>query len=72
MSESTEQVLKSALSLPAIERAFLVDELISSLDRPDPRIDALWAEEAKERVRAFHAGEMEGYSEEEVYAEFEA
>jgi hypothetical protein len=71
MGETTKQVLKTALSLPASERAILVDELISSLDRPDPRIDMLWAMEARDRVEAYRSGEMDAILEEEVYAEFE-
>jgi putative addiction module component (TIGR02574 family) len=71
MAVNIEQVRKDALALPLIERAALAEELLSSLDRPDPQIDALWAQEAGERLTAFEAGEMEVIPAEEVFAELE-
>lgn len=38
--------------------AELIDELLASLDTPDARIDALWAEEAERRLQLVDAGEM--------------
>jgi len=35
MSDKTSQILQDALALPVLERAVLVDGLLSSLDRPD-------------------------------------
>jgi hypothetical protein len=35
MPTDTKQILKEALELPAIERASLADQLLSSLDQPD-------------------------------------
>jgi hypothetical protein len=46
MSERTAQILQDALQLPPTERATIVEELVSSLDRPDPHLDAFWAREA--------------------------
>ncbi len=71
MTVSTEQLRKDALALPLVERAALAAELLSSLDRPDPRIDALWAREAEERMAAFEAGEMEAIPAEPVSHDFE-
>jgi putative addiction module component (TIGR02574 family) len=71
MTVSTEQLRKEALALPLVERAALAEELLSSLDRPDPRIDALWAQEAEDRLAAFEAGEMEAIPAEEVFKELE-
>ena len=45
MAIDTQQILKEALELPAIERASLADNLLSSLDKPDEHIDALWRKE---------------------------
>lgn len=71
MSGRTKQILGDALSLPAPERALLVQELLFSLDRPDPRIDTLWAREAEDRIGAYEAGEMRAIPAEEVFAELE-
>ena len=50
MAESPEKLLREALQLTPVDRAALVDELLSSLDQPDERIDALWAQEAEEEL----------------------
>jgi putative addiction module component (TIGR02574 family) len=71
MTVSTEQLRKDALALPLVERAALAEELLSSLDRPDPRIDALWAQEAEDRLAAFEAGEMEAIPAEDVFTELD-
>ena len=71
MSTDTRQVLQEALALPATERAALVQELLSSLDRPDSRIDALWAKEAEDRIAAYDAGRMKAVPADEVFAELE-
>lgn len=60
MPTNVKELLVEALSLSAIERAALADELLASLDRPDARIDALWVKEAEARLAAFEAGEDEG------------
>ena len=60
MSRRGAEVLEEALSLPAEERAELVDRLLTSLDSsPGGRIDALWAAEAEDRLEAFERGEIE-------------
>ena len=71
MLAATKRVIDDALRLPAIERAAIVQELLTSLDRPDAQIDALWAREAEDRISAFERGEMEAISADEVFAEFE-
>ena len=72
MAVELAQVRKDALALPSAERVALAEELLASLDRDDPRLDALWAGEAEGRIAAFEAGTMEAIPEAEVFAEFEA
>ena len=71
MSERAMQIIEEALRLPATERAVVVEQLLSSLDRPDPGIDALWAKEAEARVEAYDSGQMPAVSAEDVFAELE-
>jgi len=71
MSESLEKLLCEALRLTPVDRVALVDELLSSLDQPDERIDMLWAQEAEERLRAYHADELKTIAAADVFAEFE-
>ena len=45
--------------LPPVERAELVESLLSSFEfRSRKTIDALWAQEAEDRIDAFERGEM--------------
>ncbi|HTW94864.1 MAG TPA: addiction module protein [Tepidisphaeraceae bacterium] len=47
------------MALPAAQKAELVDRLLASLDDPkQAEIDAAWAAEAEDRVRAHDAGKM--------------
>lgn len=67
LSANVQQILQQALALPATDRASIAEELLSSLDLPDPRIDQLWAIEAEDRIAAFERGEMKTVSEDEVF-----
>ena len=58
MSDRIKNISLEARKLPLAERAELIDDLLASLDEPDPRIDALWAEEAERRVELLDAGKM--------------
>jgi len=40
------------------EKAQLIDKLISSLDKPDKEIDALWAKEAWDRIDTYDQGKI--------------
>jgi putative addiction module component (TIGR02574 family) len=71
MSINAEQIIKDALTLPAVERASIAEELLSSLDRPDATIDQLWAKEAEDRLSAFEAGKMKAIPAEDVFAEYD-
>ena len=54
-----QEVLNEALSLPPIERAALIEELLSSFDFPDrERLDRLWAAESEDRIDAYDRGEL--------------
>lgn len=69
MSTSVKAVLQDALRLPAGDRAALVEGLISSLDQPDPAMDALWLEEAEDRMAAYRSGELGAVDAEQVFAD---
>lgn len=71
MTELAQKLFRAALELSVSERAALVDELVSSLDMPDPRIDEMWAREAEDRLRAFQAGKIAAIPAEEVFSELE-
>ena len=58
MTISRETLVNEALSLPPVERVAVIDRLLSSLDEPDQKLDALWAEEAEARLEAFERGDI--------------
>jgi putative addiction module component (TIGR02574 family) len=59
MSGDGKRILESALTLPPVERAELVEELLSSFDFPARAdVDALWAREAESRIDAYEKGEL--------------
>ncbi|MEW6674437.1 MAG: addiction module protein [Nitrospirota bacterium] len=45
-------------SLPDETKLKLVDSILMQLDKPDPEIDRIWAEEAKNRWKAYKAGKV--------------
>lgn len=59
MTTLTKKIAELAMALPATERASLVDELLATLDQPDPAIDALWVKECEDRIVAIARGEMD-------------
>ena len=68
MSNRSTEVFQEALSLPLNERAELIERLLSSLNTPNrQRIDALWAQEAEDRLDAFERGEIKTISGQEVF-----
>lgn len=69
MAASTKSLLFQALQLPLNDRAALVENLIFSLDKPDPAVDAQWLKEAEDRLAAYHSGELASLDAEEVLAE---
>ena len=59
MTSRSVELLQEALSLPADERAEIAERLLSSLDTPTDRgIEALWAEEAEDRLDALERGDI--------------
>jgi putative addiction module component (TIGR02574 family) len=67
-----ETLLEEALKLPPVERAELVERLLSSFEfRSRKDIDALWAKEADDRIEAFEQGHITAIPAENVFSEIE-
>ncbi len=72
MPKQGKQILAEALKLPPVERAELVEDLLSSFEFQSRKtIDGLWAQEAEDRIDAFERGEMSTISAKEVFEEIE-
>ena len=56
-----KEILERALKLSPEQRLAVVEDLLRSLDDPDPELDKIWAEEALRRLDAYRAGKIKGY-----------
>lgn len=68
MTRESEKVLEEALHLPPIERAELVEKLLSSFEFSDRNaVDELWAKEAESRIDAYERGEIDAIPAKDVF-----
>jgi len=65
----TEKDIRSAaLNLPVESHAVITDHIFGSLMKSERgEIDALWAEEAEDRIRAYERGEIASVPGEQVF-----
>ena len=47
-----------------------MDDILASLDEPDPNIDKSWAKEAEDRLAAYRRGEIKAIPLEQVLAKY--
>ena len=70
MNVESNQILERALKLSDTDRALLIDRLITSLEKPNDAIDALWMIEAEQRVEGYREGRLRSVSLEQVLAKY--
>lgn len=70
MRIEAREILDRAMELPALEKARLVDQLLSSLDEPGEAIDALWRRKVEDRIQAYQAGKLKSVSLSDVLAKY--
>jgi putative addiction module component (TIGR02574 family) len=68
MSTAADKLVLEIRALPDEENVRLVDAILTDLDKPDPEIDRIWAEEARKRWAAYKAGSIPTVSYEDVMA----
>ena len=68
MSTTADKLVSEIHDLPDVEKLRLVDAILTDLDKPDPEIDRIWADEARKRWAAYKAGRIPTLSYEEVMA----
>ena len=68
MAKSVDKIAQEIRELPDVEKLRLVDAILTDLDKPDPEIDRVWAEEARKRWAAYKAGKVPTVSYESVMA----
>ena len=67
---TVDRIFKEASTLSPSEKAQLIDKLISTLDKPDKKIDELWAKEAEDRIDAYDQGMIKAISLEKVLQKY--
>ncbi len=72
MTKVAERLIAEATQLAPTERAKVIEALLSSLDQPDPALDAMWAKEAEDRLDAYDRGEIQASDSDEVFTEIAA
>ena len=68
MAKNVDEINEEIRKLPDVEKSRLVDTILSDLDKPDPEIDRVWADEARKRWAAYKAGKVLTVSYESVMA----
>lgn len=63
----SKELLEEALKLKLPERFALVEGLLESLDKPDVRLNEIWAEEAEKRLQAYRQGQLPGVEMESLF-----
>ena len=70
MAIDAEKLVSEIRSLPEEEKLRLLDAILTDLDKPDPEIDRMWANEARKRWAAYKAGRLSTVSYEELMAKY--
>ena len=58
MTPTSETLSAQAAQLTPKERIQVVERILNSLDQPDAALDALWANDANDRLAAYRRGEI--------------
>ena len=70
MSTRADKLVSEIRPLPDEEKLMVLDALLTDLDKRDPEIDRVWAQEARRRWNAYQAGEAETVSYEELMSKY--
>jgi putative addiction module component (TIGR02574 family) len=70
MAIDAEKLVSEIRSLPEEEKLRLLDAILTDLDKPDPEIDRIWANEARKRWAAYKAGRLSTVSYEELMTKY--
>lgn len=66
MTKAVEKLVRVIHSLSDVEKLQIVDAILTDLDKPDPAMDRIWAEEARKRWTAYKEGRIPTISYQEV------
>ncbi|MBF0479492.1 MAG: addiction module protein [Candidatus Omnitrophica bacterium] len=57
---TVKNIEKNILQLSPIQRLRMVDNILASLDKPDPEIEREWGVESDKRLAAYKNGKLKG------------
>ena len=63
----TKDLIAEISDLPFEQRARIVDQILQSLNAPDPDIESAWIQEVEERVEEYEKGNIELIPAREVF-----
>jgi len=66
MTRRARDVVEELRALPDTDKLAVVDSILLELDKPDPELDRVWADEARARWRAYREGRASHVSYAEV------
>lgn len=72
MTPTSETLSARAAQLAPEERIQLVERILNSLDQPDAALDALWANDANDRLAAYRRGEIKAVALSDVIEKYQA
>jgi putative addiction module component (TIGR02574 family) len=72
MGTISNELAEKIKTLSDNEKIELVDSILTQLDKPDPEIDRIWADEARNRWQAYKTGKLETVSYEKVMEKYRA
>jgi len=58
MVKTVDKIAREIRDLPDVEKMQLLDTILTDLDKPDPEINRVWAEDARKRWAAYKAGKV--------------
>ena len=70
MKSMAEKIVSEIHDLSDVEKLHLVDVILNDLDKPDPEIDHIWAEEARKRWASYKKGQMLSVSYQDVMKKY--
>ena len=70
MATINKELKAKIRSLSDTEKLELVDSILIQLDRPDPEIDRVWADEARKRWLAYKSGKLESVPYDKVMGKY--
>ena len=70
MATQTDKLVTEIRALPDEEKLRVLDAILTDLDKPDPEIDQVWAEEARKRWNSYKAGLLQTVSYEDLMSKY--